>query len=71
MGFQKGFRCKKCRIRESNAKKIAVPIPRTLSPGVYLPPLSAHRHLTKPFSRYGWEKTAVPIVTPGQFWVVS
>jgi tRNA(Ile2)-agmatinylcytidine synthase len=71
MGFQKGFRCKKCHIREPDAKKIAVSIPRTVSPGVYLPPLSAHRHLTKPFSRYGREKSAALMVMPERFWAVS
>jgi tRNA(Ile2)-agmatinylcytidine synthase len=71
MGYQKGFRCKKCNIREPDAQKISVPIPRTLSPGVYLPPLSAHRHLTKPLSRYGWKKSAASRVTPEVFWAVS
>jgi tRNA(Ile2)-agmatinylcytidine synthase len=71
MGSQKGFRCKKCHIREPDAKKTAVLVPRTLSPGVYLPPLSAHRHLTKPFSRYGQEKSAASIEMPETFWAVS
>lgn len=71
MGFQKGYRCKKCRMRYPDAKKIAVPIPRTISLGVYLPPLSAQRHLTKPFSRYGREKSTASDEAPELFWAVN
>jgi tRNA(Ile2)-agmatinylcytidine synthase len=71
MGHRKGFRCKKCNVRDRDAQKIEVSMTRTLSPGVYLPPLSAHRHLTKPVSRYGSEKSTSSVVNPKLFWAIS
>jgi tRNA(Ile2)-agmatinylcytidine synthase len=71
MGYRKGFRCKKCNVRDRDAQKITVLKSRTLSTGVYLPPLSAHRHLTKPVSRYGCEKSTPTGVNPTLFWAVS
>lgn len=56
MGRGQGFRCKKCGRRDRNAEKLVVPVKRTLSEQLYIPPSRAHRHLTKPESRYGREK---------------
>jgi tRNA(Ile2)-agmatinylcytidine synthase len=70
MGHRKGFRCKKCHVRDRDAQKIVVSKARTLSTGVYLPPLSAHRHLTKPVSRYGSEKSTSSVVNLTLFWAV-
>jgi len=56
MGRNKGFRCKKCRFRDSNLKKTVLEIERPTKPGLYIAPARSQRHLTKPFSRYGLEK---------------
>jgi len=58
-GKGQGFRCRKCRMEDPAARKIPIAVERTLAPGMYLPPPRAHRHLTKPISRYGREKTGV------------
>jgi len=55
-GRGQGFRCKRCSIIVSEAQKRTVVVARTLKPGLYLPTPKAHRHLTKPLSRYGLEK---------------
>jgi len=57
-GRGQGFRCQKCKMEDHNARKISVVVERTLAPGMYLPPPRAHRHLTKPITRYGKEKTS-------------
>jgi tRNA(Ile2)-agmatinylcytidine synthase len=56
MGRAKGFKCEKCSFRDSNAHKLEFEIPRSVKPGLYIPPPRAQRHLTKPYSRYGLEK---------------
>lgn len=60
MGKNQGYRCKKCRHRDSEASKTQVTEQRRLETGVYLPDRNAHRHLTKPLERYGREKTGSP-----------
>jgi tRNA(Ile2)-agmatinylcytidine synthase len=55
-GTNKGFRCWKCGLRNRDGKKIAIRIPRTIEPKLFIPTPRAHRHLTKPFHRYGMEK---------------
>lgn len=57
MGKNQGLRCKKCGYHGPELVEEAVPVDRDLSPGLYLPDRSAHRHLTKPYERYGREKT--------------
>ena len=52
MGRAKGFRCRRCSTRYPNASRIPIVRKRRLSIGVFLPPPRAHRHLTKPESRY-------------------
>jgi len=56
MGYRKGFRCEKCGYKDPKAEKILVEAPRDITCGLYVPPPRAHRHLTKPFLRYGLEK---------------
>ncbi len=55
-GIGQGFRCAKCSIVSRNYRKLLVKRSRSVSPGTYAPALKAHRHLTKPLSRYGREK---------------
>jgi tRNA(Ile2)-agmatinylcytidine synthase len=56
MGRGKGYRCRRCRHRDEDLRKVEVEAKRTLRPGLYLPPPRAQRHLTKPLRRYGKEK---------------
>lgn len=58
MGREGGFRCRKCRLKDSSLSKIQTEYPRSLALGIYLPTPSAQRHLTKPLERYGKEKSA-------------
>ena len=60
MGRGKGFRCRRCRYRDEALTKMEVEKPRGVSPGLYLPPPRAQRHLTKPLRRYGREKRGPP-----------
>jgi tRNA(Ile2)-agmatinylcytidine synthase len=55
-GWQQGFRCSRCKYTSRTANKQFRSRMRKIVPGVYLPDRKAHRHLTKPFSRYGLEK---------------
>ncbi len=59
-GRQQGFRCRRCKLDMREAKKLCVPIERTIKEALYIPPARAHRHLTKPLSRYGREKMNAP-----------
>lgn len=56
-GKNKGFQCIKCKIRKRECGKENVEKRRTINCGLYIPELIAHRHLTKPYCRYGLEKT--------------
>jgi tRNA(Ile2)-agmatinylcytidine synthase len=55
-GKQQGFRCARCSLAAPLAQKRMKTVPRSLKPGLYMPTPKAHRHLTKPLSRYGVEK---------------
>jgi tRNA(Ile2)-agmatinylcytidine synthase len=55
-GRGQGFRCEKCSATLRDSRKRFVKKSRSIVPGLYLPALKAHRHLTKPVSRYGQEK---------------
>jgi tRNA(Ile2)-agmatinylcytidine synthase len=69
MGRNKGYRCKKCGHRDKKAVKITRPIIRGITEELYMPPPRAHRHLTKPLSRYGIEKRPKePYSDTTQFW---
>jgi tRNA(Ile2)-agmatinylcytidine synthase len=67
MGKDKGFRCKKCGVKDRKTQRVQVQVKRIISTGLYIPPPRANRHLTKPHSRYGLEKTFEP-APPSDFW---
>ena len=52
MGKNQGLRCRKCALRFERASKAPRMEARDVSLGIHLPPPRAHRHLTKPASRY-------------------
>jgi tRNA(Ile2)-agmatinylcytidine synthase len=56
MGKNKGYRCKKCGLRETSVGKVEVAMKRTIKKGLYISSTRSQRHLTKPFVRYGKEK---------------
>ena len=60
MGKNQGFRCSKCGFRSSQLKKMEVKEDRDLETGLYITSPRSQRHLTKPHSRYGKEKTGKP-----------
>lgn len=60
MGMNKGFKCDKCGFRNSKAKKVAVESERKIKTGLYMTPPRSQRHLTKPYCRYGKEKSRKP-----------
>ena len=55
-GRGQGFRCPRCKCALPNASKQFLRRDRNILPGTYIPDKKAHRHLTKPFCRYGLEK---------------
>ncbi len=55
-GRQKGYKCEKCALVVRKQRKHRLIRARKLIPGIYLPDLRAHRHLTKPQCRYGHER---------------
>ena len=57
MGRNKGFRCKKCGSRHLDLRKIEVKVKREIRKGLYITSSRSQRHLTKPFRRYGLEKS--------------
>jgi tRNA(Ile2)-agmatinylcytidine synthase len=54
-GRGQGFRCTKCKLDSTKATKRLIMRERLLRTGTYLPAKKAHRHLTRPLSRYGIE----------------
>jgi tRNA(Ile2)-agmatinylcytidine synthase len=48
-GKDQGYKCKKCGRTSQN--KTSKEIPRKIKAQLYLPVLSAHRHLTRPLQR--------------------
>ena len=59
MGKNQGFRCDKCGFRSSELKRLKVKEERGLKSGLYITSPRSQRHLTKPYCRYGKEKTGV------------
>jgi len=55
-GKEKGFKCQRCALVFRKQQKTRVIRARKLMPGLYLPDLKAHRHLTKPLNRYDQER---------------
>ncbi len=60
MGVNQGFRCDKCGFRSSELTKTKITKDRNLGTGLYITSPRSQRHLTKPFCRYGKEKTGLP-----------
>ncbi len=60
MGAGQSFRCKRCGLRSSNFEKERVEEKRLLKTGLYVTSVRSQRHLTKPLSRYGMEKSGKP-----------
>jgi len=60
MGANKGFRCEKCGFRGEKLRKVTVKVKRLLEQRLYVTSPRSQRHLTKPLSRYGLEKTGRP-----------
>ena len=50
-GINQGFQCIRCGKKAS--KKLIIEIPRNIKKQLYLPKISAHRHLTRPSQRIG------------------
>lgn len=57
MGRNKGFRCEKCGSRYTDLDKIEVKMKREIEESLYMTSTRSQRHLTKPFRRYGLEKS--------------
>jgi tRNA(Ile2)-agmatinylcytidine synthase len=57
MGKTQGYRCEKCGAKYPELKKKEKSILRKIKPGLYVTSIRSQRHLTKPLSRYGQEKT--------------
>jgi len=57
MGKNQGFRCEKCGSKHPNLKKVMVQFERGITKGLYITSTRSQRHLTKPFRRYGLEKS--------------
>jgi len=60
MGADKGFRCEKCGFRGRKLEKVMIKVERGLKQRLYVTSPRSQRHLTKPLSRYGLEKTGKP-----------
>ncbi len=59
-GRNKGYKCKNCGFRDPEGEKIKEIIPREISEKLYLPPLRAQRHLTRPHARVGKRNSGRP-----------
>lgn len=55
-GRNKGYQCSICKTRIGSVEKVKIEKVREIDMGLYIPEPIAHRHLTKPLSRYGMEK---------------
>jgi len=70
MGAGKGLRCDKCGFRSSKLKKLIVREHRELQKKLYVTSPRSQRHLTKPLSRYGLERSGKPKkMISNWFWV--
>ncbi|MFW9962959.1 MAG: DUF1743 domain-containing protein [Candidatus Sifarchaeia archaeon] len=59
-GTGKGFKCVKCGHRDRKVTRFKTPLRRELHIGLYLPPLRAQRHLTRPLTRASKPNYAIP-----------
>jgi tRNA(Ile2)-agmatinylcytidine synthase len=69
-GRGQGYRCPRCKYEAPNASKQYLRRSRVIRPGLYIPDRKAHRHLTKPLSRFGLEKKKWDGKPPGETWHV-
>ncbi len=70
MGAGKGFRCPKCGFRSAKLEKLIVKQNRDLRKRLYVTSPRSQRHLTKPLSRYGLEKSGRPkTMISNWFWI--
>jgi len=70
MGAGKGLRCPKCGFRSMKLKKLFVEKNRDLEKKLYVTSPRSQRHLTKPLSRYGLEKSGRPKkMVSSWFWI--
>ncbi|HUK28177.1 MAG TPA: tRNA(Ile)(2)-agmatinylcytidine synthase [Candidatus Acidoferrales bacterium] len=67
-GSHQGFRCMRCRITAPKSTKQIIKKERPLRTGTYLPDRKAHRHLTRPLSRYGFENRRWSGDPPSGMW---
>ena len=67
-GRHQGFRCIRCRLAARKGAKQIVKRERVLRTGTYLPDRKAHRHLTRPLSRYGFENRRWSRDPPSGLW---
>ena len=52
MGVGQGYRCPKCRTKSSEPKRTSMEFRELIIDRIYIPPIKAQRHLTKPYVRY-------------------
>lgn len=69
-GRGQGFRCEKCSLKAPNVVKKVIGSKRSIRAGLYVTDKKAHRHLTKPLSRYGLEKKSWNHNPPSGIWHV-
>jgi tRNA(Ile2)-agmatinylcytidine synthase len=58
-GRGQGYRCRICKTKKTSESKILKEAKRKIQVGLNIPTARAHRHLTKPKSRYGFEKKSL------------
>jgi len=63
-GKGKGYQCEGCKFKTT--EKYTIRVKRDLIPGIYLPEVRSHRHLTKPMRRFGKENSCPSLC--GIFW---
>jgi len=71
MGTGKGFRCPKCGFQSSTIEKSVQQRNRELRKRFYVTSPRSQRHLTKPLSRYGMEKSGKPKVMMSNWFQVN
>jgi tRNA(Ile2)-agmatinylcytidine synthase len=60
MGKGQGFECIKCGFHSPHLEKVVFETERQVKPGLFISSPRSQRHLTKPFERYGVEKSENP-----------
>lgn len=59
-GSGKGYKCSKCGFKDTDIRRIETTVVRDLDKGIYLPPVRAQRHLTRPLARIGKLNSGTP-----------